>query len=555
VEDKTTQMQQRVQAAIYDKLKLEERMLSLQQELDQTHTAAETLLSQRNEFEHKTKKLQKHMKTCSCQDPLLFSPHCHVFGTGISRARARLSLPGNLEVTAEQSSTRDRSAGNALARAAGGGQPRRLSIMQSISISMSSHAKNLALADACSKKQQQHPREIASLAVASPERMTFHRGPCEEEDKLETCRGNSRLIKRTSSGGDSGTDDVEMTDCILSQAEGSGTGKPKARTIPRWREQIQNFMSLNQSGANDCGDQQVQSQEHHEKVVDNLMAASLGLSEHSILEEADGPQEEDDEDEPFDDIGSAHQQEDTKELARPRVKTLRRHRSFVRRTPSSSLQSVDTQQDVDGGNINMLNNIILDLAQELGTPFGQDAADQEEALREVLVISTADLSLDNVPQDDAAKEKSENAPVPVSEIPTGGESKNIHSREKKTGYTHWNNAHTSGTLDDESVSENESNRNDSDTWFQTEEEPINEAKTKAVSSKTDSDPTKSESKAGDATASSESSSKEKGSKADVDGFQIGSHFSMGLRYINHNDRVIPHERSLRGVNMKGSPVA
>jgi hypothetical protein len=200
----------------------------------------------------------------------------------------------------------------------------------------------------------------------------------------------------------------------------------------------------------------------------------------------------------------------------------------------------------------MLNTIILDLAQELGTPFGQGAADQEQALRKVFVISSADLSLDNIPQDDAAREKYQNASIPVSEIPKGGAAKNIHSREKKTGYTHWGNENTSGTLDNESVNENDSSCNDSDTWFPKEEEPINEAKTKSDPSKTDSDPTESETKAGDVPASSESPSKEKGCKADVDEFQTGSHFSMGLGYINHNGRGIPHERSLRGINMKQS---
>jgi hypothetical protein len=78
---------------------------------------------------------------------------------------------------------------------------------------------------------------------------------------------------------------------------------------------------------------------------------------------------------------------------------------------------------------------------------------------------------------------------------------------------------------------------------------------KAVTFKTDSDRTESETKAGDATASSESSEKEKGSKAGVDEFQTGSHFSMGLGHINHNGRAIPHGRSLRGINMKRSPVA
>jgi hypothetical protein len=486
VEDKTTQMQQRVQAAIYDKFMLEERMRSLQHELDQTHTAAETLLNQRNGFKDKTKKLQNHMKTCSCQDPLLFLPDCHVFGSGLSRAHARLSLPDNLaaSATAKQSSTRDRSAGTVLDRAACGGRPRRLRIMQSMSISKLSHGqprnenelrrKTLALAGACSKTKE-HPREIASLAVASPERMTFHRSPSEEEDKLEPCRRKSRLIKHASSGGDSGTDAVDLADCIVSQleAEASGAGKPNARTIPRWREKIQNFMSFNQSGANDRADQQAQYQDHHEQVVDNMMSASLGLNFHSILEEADGSEEEDDEDEQFDDIGSARQEEDTKELAQPKEKALRRHSSFVRRTPASLLQSAgDTQQDVDGGNKNMLNTIILDLAQELGTPVGKAAADQEEALREVVVLANADLSLDNFPQDDAAKEKYQNAPIPsVSEIPTGGASKNIHSREKKTGYTHWSNENTSGTLDDESASDTGMSGNDSDTWFPNEEGP------------------------------------------------------------------------------------
>jgi hypothetical protein len=642
VEDKTTQMQQNVQTALYNKFMMEQHMQSLRKELNQTHTAAETILNQRNEFENKNKTLQKQMKKCSCQDPLVFLPNCHLGG----RARGRLSLPAFLAGApdAEQPCA----AGTPARAADSGGLSRSQSMIPSMTINRTSHAqqhnhisarrRNTMSLDAF-KNQQHQPTEIASLAAAAEVmlRTSHHDGPPSgEEDNIEPCQRKTSLIKRLSLGGGSSAEDVDMTDCTLSQleADASGGGNRNARTKAGWRKQLQNFMNSSQIDKFDSGDQ-AQSQCHHQQVVDNMIPASLSrIPEYSILE-AGGSQVETDEDKQFGEIG-VEQEGDHKKCMRAKENVMRRHSSFAPRTqehhhisarrrntmsfeasknqqhhpteiaslaaaaelmltshhdgpPSGEEDNIEpcqrktslskrwslgggsSAEDVDmtdcilsqleadasgGGNRNarttsgwrkqlqnfmnssqinkfdgddqaqsqyhlttslslipdystleaggsqgetdadkqfvdigieqegdqkkcmrpieiilrrhssfaprtpasslhMVNSIVSDLVEELGTPFGQDAADQEEALREVVVASSAAvLAVDDFPfQATTAASVDE-------------------SREKKeTGYTRWSNEHTSGALDDESMSVNDGSTNDSDTWFTEEEEP------------------------------------------------------------------------------------
>jgi hypothetical protein len=445
VQDKTKQMQQRARATLCDTFIMEDRLRSLQQELNKTHTAAETLLKQRNEFESKTKKLQKHMKKCSCQDTLVFIPDCNSFVLPGSLGRRRPSLPDFLATAAN---TERPCAGNTPARAPAGKMvPRCLRKMMSTgSMSRGSRARQqydtssgvrrMKLNFDASKIHQQ-PADIASPAGAAKFSRASHRrhgSPSHgEEGNFESCLRNSwRLIKKRISlgAGGSGVKDVGITGCIiLSQPPIQASGEDKHL-----------FVSFKKSYAFGCDDQ-AHSQDHHQQGADSMMVASLALSEHGSIPEKGQSQEEKKEDEQFENIGP-EQEKDT-ERSRQTEKSLRRHGRFARRTPASSLHSDDSQQGVDGTK-DTVDSIVLGLAQEMGIPCGHDATDHKEALREVLAATSAPLAFDDFPQDSAANEKYQAAPASVRKIPSRGAS-NIQSHEKKTGYTRWSNEYTSGT--------------------------------------------------------------------------------------------------------------
>jgi hypothetical protein len=445
LEDKTTQMQQRVQAAWCDKFMLEQHMQSLQQELNETHTAAEILLNQRNEFEYKAKRLQKQMKKCSCQDPLVFLPGCHLG----CRARARHSLSDFLAGTA---AAEQPCAPDTPARAVGGGRLRRLSMIPAMTINTTSNAqqhhnhdevRRKTMSFVASKNRKHQPEEIASLAAAADVVLASHHPgpPSGEEDNIEPCQRNPTLAKLMSLGGGSDAEDLDTTSCTLSEileADASGGGKPHSRTKPGWMEQLQNFMSSRQIDKFGSSVNQAQSQYHDRQGVDIMLSTSLSLTEHSILE-AGVSQGEMDEDKQCGDTRT-EQEGDTKKCMPPKENVMRHHSSFAPRNPESSLH--------------MVNSIVLDLVHLLGTPFGQDTADQEEALREVVVASSvAVMALNGFPFQVA----------PAASVD--------ESREKKeTGYTRWSNEHTSGALADESMSVTDGSGIDGHTWFPEEEE-------------------------------------------------------------------------------------
>jgi hypothetical protein len=443
VEDKTTQMQQRVKAALYDKFMLEEHMRYLQQELNQTHTAAETLLKQRNEFEHKAKKLQKHMKKCSCQDPLVFMPDCHSFGPGSFRRR-RTSLPEYLVAAA---AAEQPCAGNSRARPPAGRMvPRCLSkTMHSISMmsvnktpragqqlnnTISGVSGNRRLIFAASKIQQR-PAEIASPAAAASEVVRAshdHDDPaCREEENLEpACQMRSwRRSKK------------QLMDPVL------------PTSLPALSE-------------DDLVLEKVGSQEEKEE---DEKFDKIGPDEQE-KEKAES-QEEKEEDEKFDNIRTCEQEKNTKKSWRRKEKAMRHYSMQFRRTPVSSLPFGDShQEDVSEGSKDIASNTVLDfLEQELGTPCGQDATDEVPDPREVLSASSTDLAFDVFPQDATiTEEKSQAAPASVGEIVARGVS-DIQSPEKKTGYTRWNDGCTSETLDHEVVSDNDGIDSDRDTWL------------------------------------------------------------------------------------------
>jgi hypothetical protein len=74
VKDMTCQMKERVKNAVRDQELAEKRLAKLEQELDQTHVAAETLLLERNFLQQQVKKYKRHCKKCSCQPKLKMLP-------------------------------------------------------------------------------------------------------------------------------------------------------------------------------------------------------------------------------------------------------------------------------------------------------------------------------------------------------------------------------------------------------------------------------------------------------------------------------------------------
>jgi hypothetical protein len=100
VEDRTYQIQKHLKDALYDKFLMEQRLLKLQKELDETHTDAENILRAKNTNTHKVKKLERHMKKCSCQEPLIFAPE-QIDGKTNPRTKCRISsLTGCIAATA-----------------------------------------------------------------------------------------------------------------------------------------------------------------------------------------------------------------------------------------------------------------------------------------------------------------------------------------------------------------------------------------------------------------------------------------------------------------------
>jgi hypothetical protein len=90
VEDLTHHIHQRLKDALYEKFLLEQRMSTLEYELDETHTAARHLSIAKDKLRHKCNQLEKHMKKCSCQEPMALLPEG---SGGRGRGRGRISLP------------------------------------------------------------------------------------------------------------------------------------------------------------------------------------------------------------------------------------------------------------------------------------------------------------------------------------------------------------------------------------------------------------------------------------------------------------------------------
>jgi hypothetical protein len=387
VQDKTTQIEQRARAALNDKYMLEERLRSLQHELNQTHTAAETLLKQRNAFELKAKKLEKHMKKCSCQDPLVLMPDGqHSFGPGSFRRRRSSSCtntPSRRMVPRCVSNTMKSISMRSTIKTSRAGQHLHSTISSGGGVS-----ENRRMKFAASKIQHHHqPAEIA------------------EEGNLESrLRMSWRLIKK---GVGSGAEDVDNIS--------SGEDKPHAKKS----KQKQRSFSLNQSRSQD----EKEDDDQFENMIDGPAA-----------------QEKDTE-------GSSRP---TKKMFRRRNSLFFVRRTPASLLHSGDSDSHSQQEDViegTAGKQDTVDSIVLGLAQELGIPFDHDASDHKEALREVLVAtsSAAFVVDDDVPQDGAANEKYQAAPASVEKIPSRGASKIQKSHKKKTGYARWSNEDTSGT--------------------------------------------------------------------------------------------------------------
>jgi hypothetical protein len=74
VKDMTCQMNERVKTAMRDQEVAEKRLVKLEQELDQTHVAVETVLLERNFLQQQVKTYKRNCKKCFCQPKLKILP-------------------------------------------------------------------------------------------------------------------------------------------------------------------------------------------------------------------------------------------------------------------------------------------------------------------------------------------------------------------------------------------------------------------------------------------------------------------------------------------------
>jgi hypothetical protein len=247
VEDLTNHIHQRLKEALYENNLLEQRMSTLEIELDQTHTAAEKLTMAKKTIQHKCKQLEKHVKRCTCQEPVVFLPE-----GGGGGGRGLLSMPNISVVEAfekgdggrRRTSTVMQDSSNAVAKA-GGTIRRRISmsfITPNHPADASDHhsqsprnnaqfAVDASARTSCDIKEEDRPTAASFLSV-----LQHAASGCSEETfraRFQFQRPGSKRFTRSTRSITSTVSDEPMVDSIFRPLEAGVAGGDASGDQPR----------------------------------------------------------------------------------------------------------------------------------------------------------------------------------------------------------------------------------------------------------------------------------------------------------------------------------